>query len=467
MSDTISFRSFLEMSSTPFWEVIDIASMSTDDVNFEPIDSDNPNEDFDEEDVRSDCERQVERSFYSSDYYDGIYDEPEEDPSFKTLTVDVWEKDNPMPDEENEEEFAVWQQERDEVELEYDNEVSAWRKEMQKARNDADEAESEARWEAISDCVEEKRREWEEENANRIPGFENNGGYKSKFRIGGDAFEVGMDRVDDLKYEGQTVHPSFSITFSGPSRFSTTNKAGSGASTIYTQLLLAVKKLTETEKVNGLTFYPAEPGMGLVYQRFYKQYLKAEFLRVSPKEYVRKDYIQEILAGKSQGKKNLAYSQILGNERRVRTALKQASDMKNDVRLKKLRGMKLVGRVVVMKDEPNEPVYVYDIDVSPSYGRAPSVKAKVAYVDENGYASAADLELHDIIEKEPPVNKVQALFTAITKRQDLLSKIDGPQFRSAMGRFMQSPTLGNAQAVIQQGAMQMKQPIPDVTDVGV
>jgi hypothetical protein len=59
--------------------------------------------------------------------------------------------------------------------------------------------------------------------------------------------------------------------------------------------MAAIKKLMDTVEVNGLAFSPAEPAMGLIYQRLFER-LGKEFVRVASSYYVRRTYLQELLS---------------------------------------------------------------------------------------------------------------------------------------------------------------------------
>jgi len=108
--------------------------------------------------------------------------------------------------------------------------------------------------------------------------------YKVKMTKG---FEQGVDYV-------------WSVYFEGPRGTRTTNTSGTSSTAVYNKLLSCVQKLFKTEKVNGLKFSPAEEGMAIPYDLFYRSFLRpnppsgAGFLMVSPYLYLAKDKVREV-----------------------------------------------------------------------------------------------------------------------------------------------------------------------------
>lgn len=376
-----SFSSWLSNFGEPFWEGLrDISALPMDKIKLEPIQSDDDDssdfeaEEFDRDSAWDDCSDAGD-DIDVSDYSDNpIYDDPEDDEDFDTQTVDDWIEENPEPDREEfktDEEYAAalekWQEARDQVDEEYDDAVSDWKKEMEKRRESAWENAQDARDEAISDCVSEKesehesdqernreRHEEEQEERNRTSP-NGNSGYNSNFTVGNDNFLVAMDR-EKIEYQNKPLVGVFGVTFRGPAGYSLTNKNNGGeAMQKYNHLLASVAKMVETEEatgrpVNGFTFYPAEPAMGLMYQKFYTDYLKpAGFLRVKSDLYLKKDYIRELTSDMMQYQKKAAYSTIKQTGREVRSALDKVRAEKGVMRNVKTTLPKLVGNVVLFK----------------------------------------------------------------------------------------------------------------------
>lgn len=374
-----SFRSWLSNFGEPFWEgVRDVAALPMDNINLRPIDRDNDDSGFEEEefdrdsawDSCSDAGDDIDVSDYSDEPF---YDDPEEDEDFDTQTLDDWLEENPEPEREtfkSDEEYSAaletWQETRDQVDEEYDAAVSKWKREMARRRDAAWDNAQDARDEAISDCVDEResehrqeqeeRRERHEEERSNNPDFEaDNKGYTSHFTVGQDNFEVSMDR-EEVEFQYHNLSGIFGVTFRGPSGYSLTHKNTSGeAMTKYNHLLASVAKMVQTEEaagrsVNGFTFYPAEPAMGLMYQKFYTDYLQpAGYLRVKPDLYLKKDYIRELTSGMQTHQKKAAYSTITKTSRDIRAHLEKVRSEKAVIRNAKVMLPKLVGSLILFK----------------------------------------------------------------------------------------------------------------------
>lgn len=361
----MTFREWMTHHGELFWEFGDINKMDTSHVTLEPLPAEQV-DDFDESDAESDCQDEIGNSWDSSDYQSDIYDDPLDDPDFSGQTADDWADDNPRPDEEDEqwyttkpkkqrwplqmagdpepeeddeddrtfkqEEFQAavkqWEQDYEYAEQEYNDAVEEWERDMRRKRRQADRDEEQAKEDTIRDCVEQKREEYEE---NR-PETAENGGYESHFTHDGKPYEVSLNREKE-DYQGVEIPGFFSVVFEGPAGTSSTGTAGTAATAIYTQLLLSVKKLIEVETVNGFSFSPAEPAMGLVYQRFYKQFLQpAGFIRINMNDYLKKDYLKELLKKKADSEKKRVYGKIIDTNRDVQYKIKAVEADKAKVR---------------------------------------------------------------------------------------------------------------------------------------
>lgn len=106
----------------------------------------------------------------------------------------------------------------------------------------------------------------------------------------------------DSKSETNLIYKSipnlnfWMVDFYGPQGLQTTNQ-NKNVAFIYKNLLLAVKKLIETEKVDVLHFNPAEQQMALIYNKFYKQFLSNDFFRVDTFQFLNKEIIEKIMNG--------------------------------------------------------------------------------------------------------------------------------------------------------------------------
>lgn len=349
----MNFRGWFD-NNFDLWEMTGIANMDTSHITFQPIDS------FDEEDARTECERDAEHNFDYSDYNDGIYDEPEDDPDFSALTAEDWVLDNPKPersdfetDEEYKEELESWQDQYDEIESDYDTAVRRWRREMSSRRNSAEEAASEAQQEYIDDCVDAARRQH--------GGDDDEEGLEYKFDMDGKDYTVAFVKIKEHEYEGQEIEDIYSLTFEGPRGYSLTREEGGKATKIYTQLLLAAKKFLETQKVNGLSFTPADPGMALVYKRFVSQFLPKDFIQVSSDTYLKKSIVRELTKDMTDEKKKAAYGTMIQSRRDVRDKLKNIAATKMKSRKDFIALKPFIGQVATIFDDYAnvfKPVYI-------------------------------------------------------------------------------------------------------------
>lgn len=137
-----------------------------------------------------------------------------------------------------------------------------------------------------------------------------------EFKVGSDKFKVVFEKRKNYfsrvanQYGEKTSSKSptnliynsipnlnfWSVDFYGPQGLKTTNR-NKNVAIIYKNLLLSIKKLLETEKVDVLHFSPAESQMSLIYNRFYNQFLSQDFLRIGTFEFLRKKITEEIMNG--------------------------------------------------------------------------------------------------------------------------------------------------------------------------
>ena len=331
----MNFKEWLSDNGELFWESLDPNKMDVSNVHLEP-----ENIEFDEDDARRDCERE-HRYWDDSDYYNDIYDDWRDDPNFEApITVDDWEEDNPEPeseDFENEEEYEdalqTWRQERDKVESAHDDAVSDWESEMRSKRSQAEEAADNARQESIDNCIDEKRDNHTDQHT----------GFKHEFEFDGEKYEVGLDKSSH-SYMGRNYDDMYTVMFHGPRGYSTTGMAGGKATAIYAKLIAAIKKLVDTQDVDGLMFTPAEPAMRIMYERFYQSFLKKQFVRVEPNVYLRRDLVKDLANDESKrttmyNKAKYAYQ---NNKQQIQAAETLKSIRRGAVRL----GKDIVGKFV-------------------------------------------------------------------------------------------------------------------------
>jgi hypothetical protein len=381
----MKFKEWLNNNGELFWEMGNIAAMDTSQIQLLPLND--PNEEFDEDDAYTDCDDEIDKKWtYQDSEYD-VYDDPEDDPQFYGQSIEDWEDENPQPNEDDytygendksiqdeptiedyddpevfekekaeweekkaeyENDIENWESEREDAENDYQSEIASWEDDMKRKREKYEEAENEARSEAVYQCVETKREQWKKEREKIGEGF------KTKFGLmtpqGVQEFEVIMEKTS-LSHENYNINNAYNIEFHGPDGVASTGKAGLMATTIYTKLLLSVKKLLETQPVDALTFSAYEPAMNLVYNRFYKQFLQKTFLRVGGGAYIRKEFMKKTLQTVPSDKKQELFKKILDNNRADLGEIKGIRDRKNDERNIKLNLPKMVNQFVIYKGQ--------------------------------------------------------------------------------------------------------------------
>lgn len=424
------FRGFL-------LEMGDVSMMDTSRITLIPLGG----EEFDEEEAQQECEQNLSYDFNFDSSVD-VYDDPEDDPDFDATKPEDWEDRNPEPQEESyiyyvpnapdrdkfadqesfmqakqewlkirnffaiaqepeeanfpdqesfvaakeawseakreyEDEHEEWENERDEIYSNYESEKEDWQERMDRKRNIQDEERNEALSDAIWHCVKEKEKEHNEEN--------NKKGFKTKFSVntenGIQDFEVEMFSEEDNNYEGVEIPDSYTIEFSGPNNHATTGKAGTTAPKIYSYLLLSIKKLLETQPVNAIAFGPAEPAMGLVYQRFYNQFLAKDFIEAQRFFYIKKSFVKEKMQGLNREDKIYLAKKMKDKQKEAREKEAEVRQQKNEERTFKLNFPKLLHQFVYIN---NQPAYVYSIR------HEKLISSIIYYIHPNEYGVVAD-----------------------------------------------------------------------------
>lgn len=264
-----------------YLEFQNLEDINTDHIDFK-------HNEFDEERATQECEDSYETNY---DDFENIYESPEDDPDFSAISIDQWMLKNPRPkieefDSEEQWQAAVeeWEEEAAEVEEEYDAEIAAWEQEMQEREKRNDEQDSFYRADYIKSCLKEKREEWQEENSD----------IDYEFNVNGQTFNVYFQ--NDKETVGMTTVPNvWDVSFTGPDGYSLTYNI-SGAAAVYSQVIAAIKKLSETEVVNGITFSAADRNMLLVYHRFVKKYLMDQFTMIRPGVFIKNEIVQKFLS---------------------------------------------------------------------------------------------------------------------------------------------------------------------------
>jgi len=354
------FKYWLSKNGDLFWEMTNLKTADTSHIVLEPTGSA-----FDRDSVEDDCRRKVERYFDTSSYYEDIFDDPEDDPNFDGVTIEKWEEDNPEPDDkdyEDKEEFdsdhEKWMTEREEAEEDYEKEVKKWERNTERKKESAEEDVNNDMQEEIDDCIAEEERDHVAEK-----------GFVHEFEHDGKNFNVNLDS-EKINYEGQEIDNVYTVLFQGPEGYSTTGASGTEATTIYSKLVLAVKKLIENHEVNGLSFTPAEPGMRIIYTRFYNSFMKDDFVRVERDLYIKRDIVRRALEaakertslGVDSGRQSKRIlSGIVDAHRQNRALVDNARILKKEKRSASVIGSHLIGQFVP-EYKNNFPALILDFD---------------------------------------------------------------------------------------------------------
>lgn len=349
----MQFKEWLQQNGLSFWEMIDVSKVDVSDIELEDMQT------FDEDEALEDCIHTVHDYFDDSDYYEDIYEDPSDDPNFDAETVEDWEGNNPKPerdDYESEEDFEQalddWKQERDDAESSYDAAVEDWKVNMESERAHADSRAEQGRDQAIDNCVDNKRSDVEAEH----------GGYRHRFEIEGKDYTVTMER-EHFTLGSLKLDNVFGVLFEGPNGVRLTGTAGTVATRIYGEMLRGIKKLMETEDVQGFDFTPAHPSMRIMYERFYQQYMKPEFIRVDSTHYIRSDLVKQAKETSTEAEKRDMIRQMKSSHGEQKSALAKAAMLKDENRAMVRRKDELIGRFVPMYNM-STPLFVWDIDAA-------------------------------------------------------------------------------------------------------
>lgn len=169
--------------------------------------------------------------------------------------------------------------------------------------------------------------------------------YLYNFNHKGYTFEVEFN-LTNAEFLRNNI-PFWQISFKGPNGYYLTGRAGFAATAIYTQVLLAIKKLFETTQVNGLHFSPGEPVMRLMYDKFFKTYLSNDFMQIDINYYLRKTTLKELMKDSDEKEKLKTYKDILQNRRYTQQTTKEIKK----ARQRKLLTKKMVGNFVYFGEE--------------------------------------------------------------------------------------------------------------------
>jgi hypothetical protein len=370
-----------------FFEFKNIDKIATDHIEF---DGDFNPEEFDEDEAESNCENNFDNYHWDEyDYHDQLddaigvwYDDYSDDPNFDAEEPEDWAYENPKPAEkdfDNAEDYQTaveeWEEQYQDIKDTFESAVEDWQSEMDQIEKRRDEyietLREEQRDEYVENCVNEARSEHEGNEGND----DNTLTYRWEYN--GDTYEAGFEHGEEsipAALGGGSVDDVWTITFEGPSGYSTTKKNNArSAVAIYSELIAATKKLYETYPVNGFTFTPAEAGMGLVYRKFFEKYLSKDFEAVTPSLFLRKSLIEEKMKRfGDEGEARLQHHLQITNqeiedklssvrsEKAAARAAKAAAARaaKAAARAAKIKAQELIGKLVTIS-HPRRPEKMY------------------------------------------------------------------------------------------------------------
>jgi hypothetical protein len=350
----MEFKEWLRRNGDLFWEVVDVHAADTSEIK---LDSENEYLSFDEELAWEDCQNELDH-FDDSEYFDGVYDSPEEDPEFDQQSPDDWKEENPKPvdnefptPEEFETALKKWRREYKSIRTDYNDAVEAWEQSNEEAREEAEREAETAKESALDQCVQRKRDDYydslgqDEDEANAQKK------YSREFSVDDESgqkqhFTVDMEPTT-INVLDEKVGNCFNITFMGPKGYSLTGMSGSRSSQVYSQLLLSVKKLTEVEDVRGFHFVPADPAMQLIYERFYQQFMKPKYVRINKGEFIRADVLKDLRSGMSDEERKSLASKMVATHQDNKQSLQYAAMFKNEKRGLLRRRNSIVGMMII------------------------------------------------------------------------------------------------------------------------
>ena len=134
----------------------------------------------------------------------------------------------------------------------------------------------------INLCVNSRKKKWESMKSDI---------YTYEFEHDFDRFDVEMKKSPVTAF-GKTWEDVWDVSFSKNDSMSLTGTSGSSGMAIYGKVLSAVKKLLDTEKVDGLTFTGAHVYMDIMYDRFLKTF--GGFKPVGSGVYIRDELVNDL-----------------------------------------------------------------------------------------------------------------------------------------------------------------------------
>ena len=274
--------------------------------------------------AKSQSEEQVDPRDIDYESHGAHYEDAKDDPDFSGVDVEAWEEENPEPESESyeseddwREAHSDWKDERKRVAFWYKKEVEDWEQEMEEKSREAVKSE-------VKRCVSDKKEAW----VSRASAYEHT------FEYGGEEYHVSLER-EEREIEGKEYEGIWGVSFSkmvksGMSGYGLTGSSGSGGTAVYGKVLAAVKKLLETEKVEGLEFTGAHAYMDIMYDRFMRTF--GGFTPVGDNIYMRDEMVDRDsrLLVKS-GKATFEQDKNIERIKSVKILMRKAMSMKPQI----------------------------------------------------------------------------------------------------------------------------------------
>ena len=227
--------------------------------------------------------------------------------------------------------------------------------------------------------------------------------YKVKF----DHYPIGSNRIGDI-----FVRNSYSVTFYGPQGTASTGAAGTSATGVYSKVMAAIKKLMDTIPVDGLVFGPAEPAMGLIYDRLFQK-MGGDFVRINQTTYVSREFLRSQTKNMDDRQKKDLYSGMLGTSRQMQAANKSVKQYQDQTRTIRLAMRDKVGKFVTMRG--NKAFYVTKLTPKDVYG--------YYRLSGSGRVISTEYPYTKFSPNEPAENEIIELLQAI-KAADFIDQSD-------------------------------------------
>ncbi len=186
-------------------------------------------------------------------------------------------------------------------------------------------------------------------NVRLIPGWHDNAdkSYWYHFEVKGEEYRVAFF-LEDILLIGKWW-PVWNISFKNKeSGYGLTDKMEGSATAVYSQVLLAVKKLFEIEDVKAITFSAYSEKMTSIYDRFFDKFLSKNFTRYNSKYYLEKNAFRQAVAEQNDPSvaKGIFSSMLAANRSRLKDK-KDAAEKENKERELRRQFRRYVGHFVL------------------------------------------------------------------------------------------------------------------------